>query len=138
MTEEIDYDGDGDATEGIGMEVDTMEENLYAAIQAYASSTTGTSPTAYNGNAYPYWFNDANDNGQVDEGEEAYATWTPALLRAAYNYQWVQKDPGAFAHNGKYILQVLYDSLESLGTGNVAGMTRPEVTAPAGEETPSP
>ncbi len=49
-------------------------------------------------------------------------------MRAAYNYQWVQKDPGAFAHNGKYILQIMYDSLKDLG-GNVSKMTRPEVTA---------
>jgi hypothetical protein len=46
------------------------------------------------------------------------------LLRAAYNYQWVQKDPGAFAHNGKYILQVLYDSIADIG-GDVTGLTRP-------------
>jgi hypothetical protein len=46
------------------------------------------------------------------------------LLRAAYNYQWAQKDPGAFAHNGQYIVQVLQDSLEDLGV-DVAGMTRP-------------
>jgi hypothetical protein len=38
----------------------------------------------------------------------------------AKNYQWVAKDPGAFAHNGKYILQVLYDSLQDLGPASVA------------------
>ena len=27
-----------------------------------------------------------------------------------------QKDPGAFAHNGKYVIQVLYDSIADLGT----------------------
>jgi len=37
------------------------------------------------------------------------------LLRAAYNYQYAMKDPGAFAHNGKYVIQALYDSLEDLG-----------------------
>jgi hypothetical protein len=47
------------------------------------------------------------------------------LLRAAYNYQWVAKDPGAFAHNGKYMMQVLIDSLKDIG-GNVSSMTRPE------------
>ena len=25
-------------------------------------------------------------------------------------------DPGAFAHNGKYMIQVLYDSIADLGT----------------------
>ena len=44
-----------------------------------------------------------------------YQSWTPRLLRAAYNYQYVSKDPGAFVRNPHYILQVLYDSLEDLG-----------------------
>lgn len=60
----------------------------------------------------------------VDEGEGRYESWTPRLLRAAYNYPWVAKDPGAFAHNGKYILQVLCDSRRDLGA-SVSGMVRP-------------
>jgi hypothetical protein len=43
-----------------------------------------------------------------------YASWTPRLLKAAYNYQLVTKDPGAYAHNPVYAMQLLYDSLESL------------------------
>ena len=53
-----------------------------------------------------------------------YAGWTPRILKAAYNYQYVQKDPGAFAHNGQYILQVLYDTIQDLG-GDMTGMVRP-------------
>src|SRR5690606_24465901 len=34
--------------------------------------------------------------------------------KAAYNYQVSLKDPGAFAHNGKYIIQLLYDSVADL------------------------
>jgi hypothetical protein len=110
-----DYDGDGDTAEGINGEIQTMAEALYAAIQAYAESTDGVSPIEYNANAYPYFFDDAG---------ERYATWTPALLRAAYNFQYAQKDPGAFAHNPKYMIQILYDSIEHVG-GDVGGMTRP-------------
>jgi hypothetical protein len=113
-----DFDGDGDTDEGIAGEVETMHEALYAAIQAYAADTIGT-PIAYDSHAYPYWF--------TEDGER-YATWTPRLLQAAYNYQYGAKDPGAFAHNPKYILQVLYDSLADVG-GDTAGMTRPAVTA---------
>ena len=36
------------------------------------------------------------------------------MLRAAYNYQLALKDPGAFAHNGKYAIQLLYDSVADL------------------------
>jgi len=110
-----DYDGDGDTSGGIDSEIAGMTEALYAAIQAYAESTEGVSPIEYNSARYPYFFDDAG---------ERYGTWTPALLRAAYNYQYVQKDPGAFAHHAKYIMQVLYDSIEHVG-GDVSGMTRP-------------
>jgi hypothetical protein len=108
-----DFDGDG-ADEGIAGEVETMVEALYAAMQAYATDTVGVG-IVYDSHAYPYFF---------DEAGERFGSWTPSLLRAAYNYQYAQKDPGAFAHNGKYIIQVLYDSLEDIG-GDVSGMTRP-------------
>lgn len=122
-----DYDGDGDTTEGIAGEIQTMYEALYPAIQVYAAQTVGT-PIVYDPHAYPYFFTDTNGNGIGDPDEvnfgNRYATWTPRLLRAAYNYQFVSKDPGAFAHNSRYILQVLYDSLRDIG-GSTAGMTRP-------------
>jgi hypothetical protein len=122
-----DFNGNGDTTEGIGVEVASMEEALYAAIQTYAADTAGT-PIVYDAQSYPYFFIDTNGNGQADEDEvdraNGYNAWTPRLLRAAYNYQWVAKDPGAFAHNGKYIIQVLYDSLDDLGA-DVSGMVRP-------------
>ena len=58
-------------------------------------------------------------NGKVDADEatsdNAYASWTPRLLQSAYNYQYVQKDPGAFVHNPKYVMQFLYDSIKDLG-----------------------
>jgi hypothetical protein len=122
-----DFDGDGDETEGIAGEVQTMKEKLFAAIQTYATNTTGTG-IVYEGLSYPYFFIDTNANGTPDPEElvsdNAFASWTPSLLRAAYNYQWVEKDPGTFAHNGLYILQVLYDSLVEVG-GDTAGTTRP-------------
>ena len=110
-----DWDGDGDTAEGIAGEIETMAEMLYEAIQAYAESNAATNPIEYNPARYPYFFDDAG---------ERYGTWTPALVKAAYNFQYAQKDPGAFAHNGKYVLQVLYDSIEDKG-GSTAGMTRP-------------
>lgn len=120
----LDYDGDG-ADEGVKGEIETLHEELYAAIQSYAADTIGT-PIVYNAARYPYWFADTNGNGEVDGDEGAYASWTPTLLRAAYNYQYVAKDPGAFAHNGKYVVQILYDSLEAIaGQEAVAGYMRP-------------
>jgi hypothetical protein len=109
-----DWDGDGDVAEGVAGEIETMREALYAALQDYTANTVGT-PIVYNPASYPYFFTEAG---------ERYVTWTPRLLRAAYNYQYAQKDPGGFAHNGKYILQTLYDSLEDLDAVG-AGMIRP-------------
>ncbi len=110
-----DFDGDGDTAEGIAGEIATMADVLYAAMQEYAANTEGVSAIVYDAHAYPYFFDDAG---------ESFGTWTPRLLRAAYNYQYAQKDPGAFAHNGKYVIQFLYDGIEDLG-GDVSGMTRP-------------
>lgn len=122
-----DFDGDGDEEEGLYYEIETMTEDLFAAIQAYAADTLGT-PIAYDAHAYPYFFLDGNANGVVDPEEavrdNGFAGWTPRLLRAAYNYQWASKDPGSFAHNGQYVIQSLYDSIEDMG-GDVSAMTRP-------------
>ncbi len=112
---EVDYDGDGDVEEGIKGEIDTMTEALLLGMQDYAAANEGVDGIVYDSHAYPYFFNDA---------EERYATWTPRLALAAYNYQYAQKDPGAFAHNGAYMVQVLYDALEDIGA-DVTGMARP-------------
>jgi hypothetical protein len=124
-----DWDGDGNVTEGIADEIATVHEQLFTALQAYAADTLGT-PILYAPAAYPYWYIDTNANGVADPDElnedNRYPNWTPALLRAAYNYQYVAKDPGAFAHNSRYILQVLYDSLAAIGGEEAAAaMTRP-------------
>jgi hypothetical protein len=124
---DTDYDGDGNTDEGIAGEIATFQEKLYAAIQAYSSEVVG-SPAIYNANRYPYFFADANDNGEIDEDEGAFNAWTPALLKAAYNYQYSQKDPGAFAHNGKYVIQLLHDSLADLAQYvdvDTTGLVRP-------------
>jgi hypothetical protein len=131
--EAIDYNGNGDVEEPIRDEIFALEDALLVAIQAYATDTVGTD-IAYDSHAYPYWFIDTNGNGTADpdevNGDNRYATWTPTLLRAAYNYQYIQKDPGVFAHNPDYALQVLYDSLEAIGGAEaVANYTRPPVEA---------
>jgi hypothetical protein len=124
-----DFDGDGDETEGLAGEIATVQEALFEAIAVYAADVAGN-PMVFDGHAYPYWFQDTNADGVADEEEANYGNqynaWTPRLLRAAYNYTYSVKDPGAFAHNGLYLLQILYDALEDIG-GDVSGMTRPEV-----------
>jgi hypothetical protein len=122
-----DYNGNGDDEEGVYYEIQSMTDALYAAMQEYALATVETG-IVYESHSYPYFFADTNGNGEADADEavraNGFASWTPRLLQAAYNYQYVSKDPGAFAHNGAYILQVLYDSLEDLGA-DVSDMERP-------------
>lgn len=114
-----DYDGNGDAAEGIADEIGHMSDRLYAAIQAYAKTVAGK-PIVYDADAYPYFFIVTNGNGIADKDElrvpNQYNAWTPRLMRAAYNYHFIRKDPGAFAHNPTYTLQILYDSIADLGT----------------------
>lgn len=125
---EDDFDGDGNTTEGIAEEIDTLREALYAAIQQYGTEVAETD-IVYNPQQHPYFFIDANGDGEIDAGDsERFNAWTPRLLRAAYNYQYSTKDPGAFTHNGLYIIQILYDSLADLGqevTVEMEDMVRP-------------
>ncbi len=129
--EPIDYDGDGDTSEPIRDEIMALEDALFVAIQAYATNTVGTG-IVYDSHSHPYWFIDSDGSGTAEQtevsGDNRYASWTPTLLRAAYNYQYIQKDPGVFAHNPDYALQILYDSILAVGGEEaVAEFTRPPV-----------
>lgn len=128
---DVDYDGDGDATEGLVDEITTLNEALYSTMLVYATDVLDA-PIVYDTHAYPYFFNDTNGNGAPDPDEvvrtNGFSSWSPRLLKAAYNFQYTAKDPGAFAHNGAYIIQVLYDSIDDLGTNvavDMASMVRP-------------
>lgn len=131
-TDTTDWDGDGNVTEGIKGEIDTLAEALYAQIQAYATEKSGAG-IVYNSAAYPYFFLDKDGDGQPDKDDKGASVnfngnWTPKLLKAAFNYQYSQKDPGVFVHNPKYVIQFLIDSIADLG-GDVSKYTRPEVPA---------
>jgi hypothetical protein len=116
-TRHQDFDGDGDNSKGIHAEIIGLQDQLYTAIQSYAVSVSGT-PIGYASGRNPYFFIDSDSDGQIDDSEAVrdnrYQSWTPRLLKAAYNYQVVKKDPGGYVHNPAYLLQLLYDSLESL------------------------
>lgn len=127
----VDYDGDGSTSEGIAAEIQTFHDAVYAGLQAYARDVIGT-PLVYTPGSFPYFVVDTNGDGeaQPDEmsGGNAYRTWTPRLVRVAYNYHMVHEDRGAFAHNPAYTLQFLYDSLADLGERvpvPIEGFTRP-------------
>ncbi|MEK7787720.1 MAG: cytochrome c3 family protein, partial [Chloroflexota bacterium] len=120
-----DYDGDGDVEEGMYYEIQGLQETLLAEIQKYATGTAGAEIT-YDAATYPYF---------LGADGKAYPNWTPRLLKAAYNYQVSLKDPGAFAHGNKYIVQLLYDSIADLG-GDVSGLARTDAGHFAGDTEP--
>jgi hypothetical protein len=122
-----DFDGDGNMDEGIAFEIEAIQEILLAELESYAINVTDTQ-LVYAADMYPYFFIDINSDGIADADEAIFENrfnaWTARLLRAAYNYNYVLHDPGAYAHNSDYTLQILYDSLEDIG-GDVTGLARP-------------
>ena len=113
-----DYNGNGDTKEGIALEIKGLQAILMTTIQNYANEAAGT-PVVYDPTTYPYWFEADKDGKPIKDkngNPTAYAAWTARMLKAAYNYQVSVKDPGAFAHGGKYIIELLFDSLTDLNT----------------------
>lgn len=123
--------GDGDLGQGIAHSIATLHGMLGEAIRDYALEVAGVA-IVYDPHAYPYFFTDKDGDGAVGPGEaiypNRYQSWTPRLLKAAYNYQFVAKDPGAYSHNPHYAIQLMQDSLANLGevvAVDMAGMVRP-------------
>ncbi len=111
----MDYDGDGDAEEGVGEEMAGLQEKLLAAITAYGKEVA-KADIGYDAVTYPYFFARQERQRQAGRRREGLQRLDPRLLRAAYNYQVATKDPGAFAHNAKYIIQLQHDSIADLNT----------------------
>jgi len=129
----VDYDGDGNIFEGIYYEIETYQQRLYDTIRSYARDVIGK-PVAFDGDTYPYFFNDRNENGMVDSDEadfsNGYKSFSARLFRAAYNYHLSIKEPNSYAHNGKYIIELLYDSIEDLNSKVGNGQAKGGVTRP--------
>ena len=79
-----------------------------------------------------YAASDTNKDGTIDASEgvfgNKYSTFTPRMLKAAFNYMFVQKEPAAYLHNAKYVLQLMYDSIEDLSA--LSGVTTQGLTRP--------
>jgi hypothetical protein len=112
----VDYNGNGDVKEGIYYELTGLQDILYGSIQMYATEVTKT-PIVYDPAAYPYFFVAGADGKPAKDDKGAaigYNAWSARLLKATYNYQLSVKDPGAFAHNAKYVMELLHDSIDDL------------------------
>lgn len=117
-----DYDGDGDLAEGMYDELDGLRKKLLQAIGSYGAEKK--TPVCYDAGSYPYWFIDKNGDGtcaaEEAKSDNGFASWTARLAKAAYNYQLSSKDPGNFAHNAKYVIELLFDSIADLNAALTA------------------
>ena len=124
MSTRGDFDGNG-KEEGLAKEIAGLQVQLYAGIETYAKNVGGVG-IGFTEAAYPHWFADKNGNGRIDPEEvsaaNAYHAYTPRLLQAVYNYTYSVRDPAGAYHNGRYVLQLLHDSLESLAQSGKAGV----------------
>mgnify|MGYP002622431476 FL=1 len=112
------YAGSGHTSQGNRPGLSVNAQQLMEYLDRYAAEVAGTA-MVYDGQSYPYFFADRNGDGLKDIGDDgnvAYNAWTPRLLRAAYNWKLVTADPGAYAHNPAYALELLYDSIEDMAT----------------------
>ena len=124
-----DYDTDG-KVEGVFHEIEGLRNMLMLSMQEYTEGKLGFG-IGYADN-YPYLFIDTNKDRILSEEEavfaNAYKAFTPRLLRAAFNYQFSLKEPAGYVHNGKYVLQLLHDSIMDISTAAgkpAVGLTRP-------------
>ena len=125
----VDYDGNGTA-EPIYNEIQGMYAILTQAIEGYSKAVTGNALAL--GTVYPYTYIDKNGDFVIDESEavsdNGFTTFTPRLQKAIYNQMFVLHDSANYVHNGKYVLQLMYDSIEDLSAKSgitTQGMTRP-------------
>jgi hypothetical protein len=115
-----DIDGNG-VEEDLQTEINGLGATLYQAIQAYAVNVSGTAicnPNPTDNKFYVLTDGNAATCGVAGGPNVApYNKWTPRLLRAGYNYLMWQQDPGTWAHNPRYVIEVLFDTITDLNAG---------------------
>lgn len=104
-----DYDGDGTVND-LHVELDGLTALVLAELVDYGA---GLGYTISYTSHYPYF-------GVAESGNK----FNPPAARAAYNYNFLLKSTGAWAHNFDYAAQIAIDTIESLG-GDVSGLIRP-------------
>ncbi len=117
-----DIDGDG-TEEPLDVEINSLKATLNTAIQAYANDITGQG-VCFDDNTYPYFLKHTGRTGACTQAEltaaAAFKAFTPRLMRAAYNLKFATTEYGAWAHNPRYAIEVLFDAITDLNTGLAA------------------
>lgn len=123
------FDGSGNLDQGIHTDIIVNRARLFALLTKYANEVSGT-PILYDGSRHPYFYSDHNADGLPDQKDGAavpYSSWTPRLLKAAYNWKFTGADAGIHVHNPHYALQLIFDSAEDISKAmgqELTGMSR--------------
>lgn len=122
---------DGSTDQGVYQNYLQMMAKLYTAIQRYSlakgNTSGGTSVICFNepGASGQYFFVGSAE-GEAGTSCPTTTTWgaagsstafTPRLVRATYNYKFLAQDPGAWAHNPRYVAEIMYDAIRDLNQG---------------------
>ncbi|MEW6052641.1 MAG: hypothetical protein AB1552_02475 [Nitrospirota bacterium] len=108
---ERDMDGDG-MKESIKDEIEGLKELLIGELE--------NAGIYYNPHVYPYFFKVPAPQIYPNR----VTIWKESQLEAAFNLDFVAKEPGAYIHNFRYAVQLLRDSYEAL-TGRALAGIRP-------------
>ena len=116
----VDYDGDTDLLEPIKDEIESFKDALVAEMAIYGSAFyrdagthAGTHDVVYN-ESQDRWYVDEDDSGDYTSGDTRWRKWDEHFSRALYNLAFLHDEPGYYAHNPKYVLQLLYDTIDNL------------------------
>lgn len=118
--------GDATAVAAAAAFLETEREELHAALKALEARLARSG--FFFAASYPYFHNDTNLNGVLDAGEidrtNGVRNWVSGIdatgknnMGAAFNYNLLEHDPGAYAHNRFYTKRLIYDSIDFLDNG---------------------
>jgi hypothetical protein len=98
----------------------SMKTELLAALNTYVTANLTTFQATNGGVTATGLCYDGNVYGYVLVKNGTVCSTTAAKLdlntmKAAYNLHWMNKDPGGWAHNEYYVMQLVYDSIVDLG-----------------------
>jgi hypothetical protein len=105
------------------------KEELHASLSALkvAMADTSVKPAFYFTNSYPYVFADAGHSipvtnwaSYIDTSANSQRTGKPNM-GAVFNFNLLEHDPGAYAHNRLYVKLLIFDSIDWLDNNVLDG-----------------
>jgi hypothetical protein len=116
----------GEQTAAAALELLNEEAEGYHEALEMFEHVLATELGAFFAPAYPYFFNDTDEDGTLEESEAAYANQFKAWGNegnngAAHNFNYLHHEPGAYAHNYTYAKRLIFDSIDWLEDGAIDG-----------------